>query len=459
MTDQTVREPTADAPGGAGPAEVAPPYPSPLRAWAAVLLLLVIYTFSFIDRQVLALMVGPIKADLDITDLEFGMLTGLSFALFYTFFGIPFARIADSRSRRGLIAFGVALWSLATAASAFARGFGHLFAARVGVGIGEATLTPAANSMISDIFPPEKRGRAISVYTLGIPLGSALAFLFGGAIVEWATRADLGDIPLLAGMRAWQVTFLIVGLPGLLLAAMMFLLREPVRRGKPQALAGTLPPRETARYFLIRWRVYVLSFIGIAFLSALGYGTVYFIGAYFGRIHGFSAGETGLAFGLILLVFGTGGILTAGIITDRWVRAGRRDAHLRVLIVSILLGAPAALTFPLMDSPAAAIALLSISIFFNNWVWGTAYAGVAAASPNEVRGQATAIYLFIVNLIGLGLGPTLFGFFTTTVFADEMKIDLAYICVAAIALPIALGCLLAARPAFARQFAEVRARE
>lgn len=435
-----------------------PPYPKSSVAWAVVGLLLLIYTVSFIDRQILALLIGPIKADFGASDEEFGLLTGLSFALFYTFFGIPFARFADSRSRRGLIAFGIAFWSLATAACGMARNFGQLFAGRIGVGIGEATLTPAANSLISDLFPPEKRGRAISIYTLGIPLGSALAFLFGGAVIAFAGQNGDRVLPVIGAIRGWQFTFIIVGLPGILLALAMLFIPEPYRRGKLVG-NGSLPLKETARFFISRWRVFLLGFIGIAFLSALGYGTIYFIGAYFGRIHGFTPAETGLAFGLVLLFAGTGGILTAGWLADRMVAAGKDDAHFRILIWAVICGLPFALAFPLMPSAAPAIALLFFAIFFNNWVWGTAYAGVAAASPNEIRGQATAIYLFVINLIGLGLGPWLFGFFTTRVFEDEMMIDLAYVAVALIVAPISLVCLLIARPAFARQIREVRARE
>ncbi|GAK33694.1 MFS transporter [Iodidimonas nitroreducens] len=432
------------------------PYPSQPVAWGIVALLLLIYTVSFIDRQILALLVGPIKSDLGVSDLEFGLLTGLSFALFYTFFGIPFARLADSRSRRGLIAFGIAFWSLATAACGLARNFGMLFIARMGVGIGEATLTPAANSLISDLFPPHLRGRAISIYTLGIPLGSALAFLFGGAVIAWVSASPTQSLPFFGEIRGWQMTFVIVGLPGILLsAAMLLFVKEPPRRERLNQSTEPVPIKDVARYFLARWRVYGLGFTGIAFLSALGYGTIYFIGAFFGRVHGFSPAEIGLTFGLILLIFGTAGIVFAGILADRWVAQGRSDAHVRILILSIVFGAPFALSFPLVSSPALAIALLSGAVFFSNWVWGTAYAGVAAASPNELRGQATAIYLFVINLIGLGLGPTLFGFLTTKVFADDQMIDWAYVVVALIAMPIAFICLMIARPAFARQFDEV----
>lgn len=430
-------------------------WPEPRGARAVVWLLLGIYTLSFIDRQILALMVEPIKADMEVSDLGFGLLTGLAFSLFYTLFGIPFARIADRGSRRGLIAFGVAFWSLATAACGLARGYPQLFLARIGVGIGEATLTPAANSMIADLVPPERRGRAIAIYTLGIPLGSALAFLFGGALIELAGTLEIPHLPLVGTLRGWQLVFLLFGLPGLGFAWAMMRAPEPLRRGRKTG-DGAVPAGEAARYFLRRWRVFGLSFLGIACLAALGYGTIYFIGAFFGRVHGFSPGETGLTFGLILLVAGTGGILVAGRLADRLVARGRDDAHIRILLLATAAMAPFSIAFPLVESPGVAIVLLTCAIFFANHVWGTAYAAIAAATPNALRGQATAVYLFIINLIGLGLGPTMFGYISSEVFADERRIDLTYVAMALLTLPIAGLCLAAARPAFARQIAEIR---
>lgn len=443
-----------DAPGPAGDL----PWPEPRRARAVVWLLLGIYTLSFIDRQILALMVEPIKADMEVSDFGFGLLTGLAFSLFYTLFGIPFARIADRGSRRGLIAFGVAFWSLATAACGLARGYSQLFLARIGVGIGEATLTPAANSMIADLVPPERRGRAIAIYTLGIPIGSALAFLFGGALIELASTLDIPDLPLIGAWRGWQLVFLLFGLPGLAFALFMMRTPEPVRRGRV-ADGRSVPVGEAARYFLRRWRVFGLAFLGIACLAALGYGTIYFIAAFFGRVHGYSPGETGLVFGLILLIAGTGGILVAGRLADYLVGRGHDDAHIRILLLATLFMAPFAIAFPLVASPVAAIWLLACAIFFSHHVWGTAYAGIAAVTPNALRGQATAIYLFIVNLIGLGLGPTMFGYISSEVFADESMIDRTYVVMALLTLPVAGLCLFAARPAFARQLAEIREQE
>ncbi|MBV1900333.1 MAG: MFS transporter, partial [Kordiimonadaceae bacterium] len=185
-------------------------YPKPLYAWYTTALLLLIYTFSFIDRQILSLLGPAIKADFGISDTQFGLLTGPAFALFYAIFGLFCARLADSKNRKYLIAAGLFLWSLMTAASGFARSFMSLFILRVGVGVGEATLSPAANSILADSFPKKKLGMVMSVYAMGIPIGSALAFYIGGTAIELA--ADLPDVtvPGFGTVSDWQKTLLVV---------------------------------------------------------------------------------------------------------------------------------------------------------------------------------------------------------------------------------------------------------
>ena len=208
------------------------PWPSPLRAWYAVAVLVLAFVFSFVDRIVIALLVEPIKADLGISDFGIGLLQGFAFALFYALLGIPIGRLSDRVSRRGIIATGIAIWSLMTAACGLARSFFGLFLARVGVGVGEATLSPAAYSMISDYFPREQLGRALGVYQSGALLGAGIAFLVGGAAVQMLSVYDGQVLPVLGEVRMWQLAFFVVGLPGLLVALLMLTVKEPARRGK-----------------------------------------------------------------------------------------------------------------------------------------------------------------------------------------------------------------------------------
>jgi len=426
------------------------PYPKPLYAWSVVILLLLIYTHSFIDRQIMALLAAPIQADLGVSDAGFGLLTGTAFGLFYTFFGIPLARVADRASRTKLIAAGITLWSLMTTACGLARGFPALFLARLGVGVGEAALTPAANSMIADYFPPHRRARAVAVYTLGIPIGSALAFLFGAVVIGFATSLGEAPLPLVGQVRGWQITFFLVGLPGLVFALLMLFVREPLRRGLAMAPGQRVSLVRTLGYFASQWRIYVLSFLGISLQSAIGYSTAYFIILFMGRMWDIPAAQAGFIFGMTLLTAGVGGMLLAGWLTDRWVGQGKFDAHVRMILISSAGILPFLLIFPLMPTAAAGVPFLVGAIFFSNMLWGTAYAGVAGVSPNEMRGQSTAVYLFIVNLFGLVVAPPVFG-----LLSDSFGIDKAFMILGIVACPLSIVLLLAARPAFARQFAAI----
>ncbi|MBF3358944.1 MFS transporter, partial [Pseudomonas aeruginosa] len=206
-------------------------YPSNLAAWTTVAILMVAYVLSFIDRQILNLLVGPIRRDLAISDTEMSLLMGLSFALFYTLCGIPLGRMADNRSRRGLILFGVLVWSAMTAACGLARSYWQFLTFRVGVGVGEAALSPAAYSLIADSFPRERRATAISVYSMGIYLGSGLAFLLGGLVIKFASAQGDVHLPLFGEVRPWQLIFLILGAAGVLFCLLLLAIREPARRG------------------------------------------------------------------------------------------------------------------------------------------------------------------------------------------------------------------------------------
>ena len=216
----------------------APAWPSNRRAWVTVFVLLAAYAVAFIDRQILTLLVEPIQRDLEITDTQFSLLSGLAFTLFYTLMGIPLGWLADRGSRRKLILVSVLFWSAMTAACGMAKSFGMLFLARIGVGVGEAGLSPAAFSMIADSFPPEKRSRALSLYAMGAVAGVGLALIIGGAVIGWASTAPPVVLPILGELRTWQLAFLLVSLPGPVLAIAVWALREPKRQELAKASAS-----------------------------------------------------------------------------------------------------------------------------------------------------------------------------------------------------------------------------
>ncbi len=422
--------------------EESPAYPSSRRAWYTVAVLMTIYVFSFVDRQILSLLVGPMKRDLDLSDTEVSLLMGFSFALFYTFCGIPLGRVADSRSRRGLIGVGLVLWSATTAACGVARHFWQLLLLRMGVGVGEAALSPAAYSLITDSFPPHKLATAISAYSMGIYIGSGMAFLLGGVVVGAVSGDELVALPLVGEVRPWQLVFFIVGLPGLLLSALLLTVREPVRRhlvGRTQA--GAPPLAEVWAYLRANRKTFLCHNVGFALLSFSSYGSGAWIPTFLQRTHGMNVRDSGVWYGAIVMVAGTLGVFCGGWLADRLAGAGREDAKLRAGLIAALIWLPAGLLFPLVSSREAALLLLAPAAFTSSMPFGCAAAAVQEMTPGSMRGQASALYLFVINLIGLGLGPTVVALFTDYVFAADEMLRYSLLIVATTAHVAAAGLL------------------
>ncbi len=400
------------------------------QAWYAVGVLMIAYTFSFIDRSILSLMVAPVRRDLNITDTQFGLLHGLAFAIFYTALGIPIARLADRYSRRWLIAIGVFVWSLATALCGLAKNFGQLFAARIGVGIGEASLSPAAYSMIADMFPKEMLGRALSVYNVGVFLGGGLALIIGGIVVAAVGEATLYSLPLLGELRGWQLTFIVVGLPGILVALLTLTLREPPRPAakKPEESAS-IPLRRVLGFLAQNRRTFAMHFLGFSALALLYNAVFAWSPALLSRRFGVSGGDTGLYLGSIVLLFATTGILAGGWYTDWQARRGKTDAPIRTGLVAALALIPLITAAPLMPSLPLTLAVYCPLMFFISFPWAAAAAALQILSPPRMRAQVSACYLFIVNLAGIGCGPVLTALVTDYVFQDDAALPYSLVTV------------------------------
>ena len=314
-------------------------YPSSTRAWMTVAILMLAYVLSFVDRQILNLLVEPIRRDLDITDTHMSLLMGFSFAVFYTICGVPIGRLADRKSRRGIIAIGVLVWSLMTALCGTPKPFWHFLVFRIGVGVGEAALSPSAYSLIADSFPPKLRGTAMSVYSMGIYIGSGLAFLLGGLVVKFASAQGDVELPVLGMVRPWQLIFLVLGAAGVLFAAVLLLIREPSRKGVGAGVE--VPLSEVAGYIRQNRRTVLCHNFGFACLAFAAYGSSAWIPTFFIRTYGWSASDVGVLYGSVVAVAGSIGIIAGGRLSDLLHRRGYRDAPLRVGIIS------AALTLPL----------------------------------------------------------------------------------------------------------------
>lgn len=418
-------------------------WPSPLRAWASVLVLMAAYATAFVDRQIITLLVEPISQDLGITDTEFSLLSGLAFTLFYTVMGIPLAWAADRWSRRNLIMLGIGVWSAMTAACGMASSFLTLFLTRIGVGIGEAGLSPAAYSMIADSFPPAGRARAMGVYALGAIAGVGLALIIGGAVVQWAISAPPITLPLVGTLKSWQLAFLIVSLPGPVLLVAMSALREPSRH---EVMRDMDEPSEPLLPFLRKqWLVLSLLVAGYSLLGLALAAYLVWTPAFLIRAYGWEIGRVGVVFGSILLVCSSGGVLAGGWLTDRLTKAGRKDGILRVAIIGGAICYPFAVAVPFAQNGAIAAVLLALACSAFGLFQGLPAATFLSITPNRLRARVLALYLLIGNIIAFTIGPTAVALIGDYWLKDPAKIGIAVAIVSAVAIPLGSVALAVAR--------------
>ena len=399
-----------------------------LYRWYVVGVLTFAYLVSFLDRQILALMVGPIQEDLMLSDTQMSLLMGLAFSIFYIFMAVPLGRLADNSVRRNIIVGGVTLWSLMTAACGLAGSYWHLFLARMGVGVGEASLTPSATSMIADYFPSGARGKALATYNAGVSLGTGFAMVFGGLIITYVSTSERHVLPIVGSVAAWQYVFFLVALPGLLVVLLMLTVREPARQ-ETSAAAQNLSFRDVLTYLYGRRKIYIPLFLGMSVNTIVGYALFSWIPTSFARVHGWTMGDIGLGYGLIILATGPLGVFIAGSLIDKLHRAGQHNAELKVALLSIAICLPGVVYLPLAATgQAALIAMIPASI---GPAMTTASGSIAVinVTPNQIRGQTMALYLLTISLLGLSLGPTAVALLTDYVFADPAMIDWSISCV------------------------------
>lgn len=444
----TVPSASADMPDGTAPEK------SYAYSWYVTSVLMVAYMLSFLDRQVINLMVGPIKADLRITDTQFAMLTGLAFGLFYTVAVLPIGWLADRRPRRGVIAIGIAIWSVATAACGLARSFAGLFFTRIGVGIGEAALSPCAYSMMSDMFDRSRLPRAMSIYALGIYLGAGLAMIVGGMLV--AALADASWLLPITGLRfTWQLVFVAVGLPGLFVSLWILTLREPKRRAVAPGDANV--PRFALWHFARRHpRMMVALYFGSGMLAVFGNMEAWYPELFI-RTHGWGVKETGWVNGLSALVAGPAGMLTAGMLAGRMIRSGRGDACLRLTAWSAALVVIPGVAMPLMPDPWAAAALLFPLKFFVGFTPVLIPAAIQIIAPGAIRAQLGALFVLSTGLVGISFGPLLPALIGDYILHDERQLGLSLAITAASVAPIALLILLSGLREYGRRVTEIDA--
>lgn len=391
-------------------------------AWTTVGVLTLAYVFSYLDRQILVLLVGPVRADLHIGDTAFSLLAGAAFALFYAVMALPFAIIADRGSRRRLIMAGVAVWGSMTILCGLSTSYAMLFMARMGVGIGEAALTPTAYSLIADLFTPERRTRAMGVFTTAAVMGNGLSLLAGGAVIAAVSGVAPSAMPL--RLHAWQIAFIAVGALTLLLLVPLRAITDPPRRKPPQGARQTHTHglRAAAAHVWRGRAAYAPIFLGIPFANMIIYGVQAWLPALFMRGYGWSAGQTGLVLGSVTLLAGLGGGYASGAVADRWRATGRLDAPLRLNALLITAALPLPALLALAPAAPAALAVAAVFVFIASLTVPLAPTALQAITPPPLRAQVSALFLLAVNLVGIGIGPTAVALASDLVFGGEKAI-------------------------------------
>lgn len=426
--------------------------------WYVVAVLFLAYTFSAIDARVLTLLVIPIKQDLGLTDFQISLLQGFAFALLYSVAAIPIGRYVDSSNRRSrLVTLGVLFWSAMTIMCGVARSFGALFAARIGVGIGEATLSPTAYSLISDYFDKRRRALAISFYAIGYAIGGGLALIIGALLLEKFTGHGPMTLPVLGTLQPWQMVFVMVGLPGVIIGALVATIREPKRRELAKGYAGAVPLREVLAYARQRWQVYAMLIGSVSLIGMLAIGVSLWYPTFLIRTYGMSTSEVGLYYGMLMLVCGTIGTIGGGWISGKMVQRGQADANMRIVLAATVLKALPLIIGPLMPNATLALAFMAVGTLIGQASQGVMLAAIQDVTPNQLRGQVTAITLLFVNLVGLGLGASFIAAITDFGFGDEGALRYSIVIAGAVLLPAIVVLIMSGMPAYRRALAEMNA--
>ena len=384
------------------------PYASTKAAYYALGILTLVYSINFIDRQLLSILQESIKADLMLSDVQLGLLTGFAFAVFYTFAGLPIASLADRSNRRNIVAISLTIWSGMTAISGLAQNYWQLLAARVGVGIGEAGGSPPSHSMISDMFPPEKRASAIGFYSTGISIGILFGFLFGGWLNEFF---------------GWRVAFFVVGIPGVILALVLYLtVPEPIRGlAENKASSGDNPSMMTVFKVLLSRRSFLLMALGAAMNAFAGYSTANWVASFMIRTHQMPTGELGTWLALIIGVGGAIGVFGSGVLADK---LGKKDKrwYMWVAVCAAAISVPFQIATCWVDGPYAALLCMTIPSILANAYLGPTIASVHSMVGLKMRAVSSALLFFILNIIGLGMGPTTVGLVSDSL-VDQHGVD------------------------------------
>ncbi|EWY36137.1 MFStransporter [Skermanella stibiiresistens SB22] len=422
--------------------------PSLTRSWATVLVLTLAYTISFVDRMIISLLVEPIRLELGLSDTQLSLLQGLAFSIFYSAMMLPFGWLADSASRKWIVAAASAVWCLSTAACGLAGSFWQLFLARIGVGAGEAPLSPAAVSMIGDCFPPEKRSLPLGVYVSAASAGSGLALICGGAVIQVVARSPVVELPVFGAVRSWQATFIIVGLGGLIVPLLAAALSEP-RRRVPAPTTGLHASGVTlVRCLSAHRRFFLCQYTAIALYCAVAFGLLAWTPAFFMRRFDWTAAETGLRFGSGILIAGGSGAIAGGALAS-WARGkGLATANIDIALPAMVLVGPLMLAG--FQSPDADVALVLLAVGWAAYTVpnGLMIGAIQDVTPPRLQGQTAALYYLVIGVLGLTMGPLLVALLTDYVFLRPEDVGISLSVLAGLLGPFSAFVMFMGRSAF-----------
>jgi MFS family permease len=416
---------------------------SRLYLWYVVGVLTLASTFSIIDRQILNVMVGPVKRDLGgISDFEVSLIMGFAFTFLYSVLSYPAGWIADRYSRRNLMIAGIASWSLLTMVCGTVNQYWHLFLARMGVGVGEATLGPAANSALADYFPPTGLPLAIGIVSSAPFIGQGLANIAGGPLIDYLEATPNFVLPLIGEVFSWQMVFIVVGAPGLLIALAMLGLREPRRKGKINLDATGVPFAEVWKFVRARWRFFALVFTAYLCLATQGWSLFSWLVEYYVRNHGWTRTEIGVVYGTIALTVGISGSVIGGFWAGMLLARNKADATLRIVLYGTIVLLPTATVLTILPDPWMAVILMIPVTFCMAMPPGLIMATLQAISPNELRGQMVAFYLIAVNFLAYTFAPSLPALISDYVFGSELALGKSISILAVVTYSVAIVCLM-----------------
>ncbi|QNA85495.1 MFS transporter [Sphingomonas sp. So64.6b] len=385
-----------------------------LRSWWMVVYLTLLFVLSFIDRNVIRILIDPIRADLGIDDVQISLLVGLAFATLYSVSCIPFGYAADRTNRRGLLGGAVAVWSAMSMVCGLAGSYATLFVGRMGLGIGEAALQPAAMSMIRDAFPPERRARPLSIYTTGPLIGSALALVVGGALYGFARDGYVAGVPLIGALKPWQFALIVPGVIGLLVALLAVTVHEPTRREAPQAHNSGFAA--TLAHWRAHWYLYALV-VGMSTMWSLGNtGWNAWMAAAIGRTRGLSPADIGPTAGMIALICASTGSIGLGFYLDGRAVRGDRAALLKVSALVQLFHAIPAVAMFYVPTQAGMWLCFALANLLIGSMPIAAFALLTEITPGRLTGKSVALYNLIQNFLGFAIGPTFFALVAETFF-------------------------------------------